>query len=121
LTFPFKALAYGDLETLGGERGTQCARHSFGVAEVAHISILCSNEIGAPGLALLTRRSGAKACERLKGCDTFTIPEGLQAAGRIYPHEGCPVEGSVSTTRHMTIAGPSRSLADRPGLGSLYL
>src|SRR5215469_10125898 len=62
----FEALADGDLETVGGEGRTQRACHSFSVAKVAHILILCSNEIGASGLALLTRRSGAKACERLR-------------------------------------------------------
>jgi len=50
----------GNLETLGGECGTQSARHSFSVAEVAHIFILCLNETGAPGLALLTRSFGQR-------------------------------------------------------------
>jgi hypothetical protein len=37
----FETLADGDLETFGGKGRTQCMRHGFGVAEVAHVSILC--------------------------------------------------------------------------------
>jgi hypothetical protein len=74
-------LADGDLETLGGEGRTQCARHGFSVAKVAHIIILRLNETGAPGLALLTRSFGQRD---VKGRDAFTVPRGAQAAGRIY-------------------------------------
>jgi hypothetical protein len=58
----FEAMADSDLETLGSEGRTQCACHGFSVAKVAHIFILCLNETGAPGLALLTRSFGAKGC-----------------------------------------------------------
>jgi hypothetical protein len=59
-------------------------RHGFGVAEVAHISILCLNEA-----------RDARACvadplvrqRAMKDCDTFTVPKGAQAAGRIYLNE----------------------------------
>src|SRR5262245_413171 len=68
----FEAFADGDLESLGGEHRTQRTCHSFGIAEVAHVLILCLNETGVPGLALLTRRSGKGYESR----DTFTIPEG---------------------------------------------
>jgi hypothetical protein len=56
-------------------------RHGFGAAEVAHISIPCLNERGMPGLALLTRSFGQRV---MKECDTFTVPQRAQAAGRIY-------------------------------------
>jgi hypothetical protein len=39
----------------------------------------------------------------MKGCDTFTMPEGLQAAGRIYPEERWSAEGSVSITKRTPI------------------
>src|SRR5262245_28446756 len=45
----FQALTDGDIETLGSKRGTKGVRHSFSVAEVAHISIPCLNETGVPG------------------------------------------------------------------------
>jgi hypothetical protein len=77
----FEAFTDGDLETLGGESRTQSVRHGFGVAEVAHISILCLNERGMPGLASLTRSFGQGV---MKECDTFTVPQRAQAAGRIH-------------------------------------
>ena len=38
----------------------------------------------------------------VKGCDTFTIPIGLQAAGRIYPGERWPALGSLSIACQLT-------------------
>jgi len=55
----------------------------------------------------------------VKGCDTFTVPEGLQAAGRIYPRRRCPVEEPVSTSGCMIITD-AQPVADR-GLGPPYL
>ena len=51
-------------------------------------------------LALLTRPSGQKA---IKGSDTFTVPRGAQAAGRIHPPTTWCLQGSVS------IKGPIES------------
>jgi hypothetical protein len=38
----------------------------------------------------------------MSGCDTFTVPQRVQAAGRIYPSERWPTGGAVSITRRMT-------------------
>jgi hypothetical protein len=38
----------------------------------------------------------------VKGCDTFTMPVGLQAAGRIYRNRKWRTNGSVSTTDRLT-------------------
>jgi len=39
----------------------------------------------------------------MKGCDTFTMPEGLQAAGRIYRGLKWRAKRSVSIIRRMTV------------------
>jgi len=51
LSNQFEAFAVGDLVPLCGEGRAQGVRHGFGVAEVAHVLILCLNETG-----------GARAC-----------------------------------------------------------
>jgi hypothetical protein len=38
----------------------------------------------------------------VEGCDTFTMPVGLQAAGRIYRKRKWRTDGSVSTTDCLT-------------------
>src|SRR5262245_65541849 len=53
---------------------------AMSVAKVAHVLILCLNETGVPGLALLTRRSG-KGYEKLRY--VHHTPKG--ASGRSYP------------------------------------
>jgi hypothetical protein len=59
----------------------QGVRHGFGVAEVAHLLILCLNETGGARARVADPFVRAKV---MKGCDTFTIPQRAQAAGRIY-------------------------------------
>jgi hypothetical protein len=65
-------------------------RHNFGVAEIAHVVILCVNEIGVPDACVtgpLVRAKGDK------GRDTFTIPEGrkqqvVSTLGKNWPKDG---------------------------------
>jgi hypothetical protein len=47
----------------------------------------------------------------MKGCDTFTMPIGLQAAGRIYPGKMWAAVGSLSISdyRHCDVGIGSRS------------
>src|SRR5215469_5032145 len=78
----FEAFADGDLETLGRECGTQCARHSFRLAEVAHESTFFIGERKRSGPALPTRSPMA---EVRRIADTFTIPEGRRR--RVYRPE----------------------------------
>src|SRR5262249_39916898 len=91
--------ADGDVETLCGESRTQGVCHDFGVAKVAHISILCLNETGGARACVADPFVRAKATE---SCDTFTVPRRAQAAGRIYPQEGWPTAGSVSIACRLT-------------------
>src|SRR5262249_7294964 len=95
----FKALADRDLETLRGKSRTQGVRHGFGVAEVAHILILCLNETGVPGLALLTRSFGQRA---MKAAIRSPYPEGRKQQVVSTHEKGGPLPGRCQSPRRVT-------------------
>jgi hypothetical protein len=61
----------------------------------AYLASFARTKSESSGLALLTHRSNAKP---VKGCDTFTIPVGLQAAGRIHWDESFQLQWPVRAT-----------------------
>src|ERR1700722_15948202 len=96
LSDQFEALADSDLETFGSEGRTQCACHGFSITEVAHI-FHPSHETGGARACVADPFVRAKGCE---GRDAFTVPNGAQAAGRIYREKSGSERGRCQSVWH---------------------
>src|SRR5215472_18147955 len=93
----FEALADGDLETLRGESRTQGVRHGFGVAIVAHVSILCLNETRDARACVADPLVRAKGHERVRY--VHRTPKGRKQQVVSTCTKKWPVAGAVSMSR----------------------
>src|SRR6202011_898911 len=74
-------------------------RHSFGVAEIAHVFILCLNETEMPGACVTGPARSGKGLRRPRYVHR---PRRAQAAGRIHQRKIWPKGGLVSITCRVT-------------------